>query len=86
MPVIADNLERAFAVDFFLQSPQRFFYWFAFFKFNFRQNILTSSPGTFGMTGFQPVAPLWSGRTDYFVTQKCQPENQAENQDGKLPG
>jgi hypothetical protein len=31
MPVIAHNLEGSFAVDFFLQSPQRTFHWFAFF-------------------------------------------------------
>jgi hypothetical protein len=31
MPVIAHDLEGSFAVDFFLQSPQRTFHWFAFF-------------------------------------------------------
>jgi len=31
MPVIAHDLEGPFAVDFFLQSPQRTFHWFAFF-------------------------------------------------------
>ena len=31
MPVIAHDLEGSFAVNFFLQSPQRTFHWFAFF-------------------------------------------------------
>jgi len=31
MPVIAHDLERAFAVDFFLQPPQRAIHRFAFF-------------------------------------------------------
>src|SRR5579859_6288452 len=31
VPVIAHNLKRPFAVDFFLQSPQGFLYWLAFF-------------------------------------------------------
>jgi hypothetical protein len=31
MPVIAHDLEGSFAVNFFLQSPQRTFYGFAFF-------------------------------------------------------
>jgi hypothetical protein len=31
MPVIAHDLEGSFAVDLFLQSPQRTFHWFAFF-------------------------------------------------------
>ena len=31
MPVTAHDLERAFAVDFLLQSPQRTIHWFAFF-------------------------------------------------------
>jgi hypothetical protein len=31
MPVIAHDLEGSFAVDFFLQSPQRTFHGFAFF-------------------------------------------------------
>ena len=31
MPVIAHDLQGSFAVNFFLQSPQRAFHWFAFF-------------------------------------------------------
>jgi hypothetical protein len=31
MPVTAHDLEGPFAVDFFLQSPQCAFHWFAFF-------------------------------------------------------
>ena|ERR1700722_5711225 len=37
MPVVAHDLQRPFAVDFFLQSPQGFFDWLAFFQFNFGQ-------------------------------------------------
>ena len=39
VPMIAHFLERAFAVDFFLQSPQRLLNWFAFFELNFRQSV-----------------------------------------------
>jgi len=37
MPVIAHDLEGSFAVNFFLQSPQRTFHWFAFFQSDFGQ-------------------------------------------------
>ena len=37
MPVIAHDLQGPFAVNFFLQSPQRAFHWFAFFQSNFGQ-------------------------------------------------
>src|SRR5579859_1605258 len=39
VPVIADDLERPFAVNFFLQSPQGLLDWLAFFQFNFCQSI-----------------------------------------------
>jgi hypothetical protein len=37
MPVIAHDFERAFAIDFFLQSTQCLIYGFAFFQLNFCQ-------------------------------------------------
>jgi hypothetical protein len=37
MPMIAHDLQGPFAVNFFLQSPQRTFHWFAFFQSNFGQ-------------------------------------------------
>jgi hypothetical protein len=37
LPTAAHDFERAFTVDFLLQSPQRTFHWFAFFQFNFSQ-------------------------------------------------
>jgi hypothetical protein len=54
MPVVAHNLQGALAVDLLLQSPQRFIYRLAFFKLNFGQNYLTSSPRTWGCPG-----PSW---------------------------
>jgi hypothetical protein len=45
MPVIAHFLQGAFAVDLFLQSPQRLIHRLAFFQSNFGQKILTSFPG-----------------------------------------
>src|SRR5579859_894092 len=37
MPVITDNFQGAFAVDFLFQSPQCFIYRLAFFQFDFGQ-------------------------------------------------
>ena len=34
---VPDDFERAFAIDFFLESPQGTVHWFAFFKFNLCQ-------------------------------------------------
>ncbi len=34
---VPDDFERAFAIDFFLKSPQGTVHWFAFFKFNLCQ-------------------------------------------------
>jgi hypothetical protein len=59
MAVTAHRLQCAFAVDLLLQSPQRFLDWLAFFKLNFGQNSLTSSPGTSGHSGPSwPVFPF----------------------------
>src|SRR5436305_6091475 len=45
MPMIADFLQSAFAIDLLFQSPQRFVDRFAFFESNFGQIKFTSSPG-----------------------------------------
>ena len=37
LPAVANNLERAFAIDFFLKPTQRTIHRFAFFQFNLCQ-------------------------------------------------
>jgi hypothetical protein len=51
MPMIADNLQGAFTIDFLFQPPQHPFYRLAFFKFYLGQNTLTSSPETLDTPG-----------------------------------
>jgi len=48
LPAAANNLERAFAVNFFLQSPQRTIHRLAFFQFNLCQctHFLSGAGGT----------------------------------------
>ena len=38
MPMVPDDFQRPFAVDFLFQSPQGLFHRLAFFKLNFGQN------------------------------------------------
>ena len=48
MPMAAHHFERAFTIDFLFEPAKGFFYRFAFFQFNFGQNVFTSSPGDLG--------------------------------------
>jgi hypothetical protein len=48
MPMIADFFQRAFAVDFLFQPAQRLVHGLAFFKSDFGQLVLTSSPVRLG--------------------------------------
>src|SRR5882672_10216512 len=57
MSMISHDLQRAFAVDLFFQTPQGLINRFAFFKLNFGQNLFTSSPkdlGPLNLHGWRP--------------------------------
>src|ERR1039458_6626824 len=70
MPVVACDLQRPFAVNLLLQSPQCPFHWLALFDLNFGQNYLTSSPKTPGHPGPSwPVLPFGQA-----VKHRGQPE------------
>jgi len=58
MPVVAHDFQGAFAVDPLFQPPQSFVDGLAFFKFNFGQNTLTSSPETLDHRANTAGAPL----------------------------
>ena len=65
VPVIAYNLQRPFAVDFFLQSPQGLLYWLAFFQFDFCQ-LTHFLPGTLDLPA-TPAESLQSSGGAYFL-------------------
>ena len=72
-PLGADDSQRSFAVDFFLQSPQRFFNWLAFFEFDFCQ--CNSLPLQSLRRRGQPrgfFGREFDERTGYFSFSKCQ--------------
>src|SRR5438105_465994 len=73
VPMISDNFQRAFAVDFLFQSPQGFFYRFAFFKFNFGQttHFLSKKPWVLVSLHGHPM-PLRSSVGGYFIRVKSQ--------------
>src|SRR5581483_462335 len=52
MPVVAHDFERAFAVDLFLQSPQRFLDGLAFFQLNLCQTNSLPLRMIWGQTAF----------------------------------
>jgi hypothetical protein len=72
MPMAAHHFERAFTVDFLFEPAKGFFYGFAFFQFNFGQNVFTSSPGDLGSRAGQAKRPLESGWRGYFAIVICQ--------------
>src|SRR6266404_4004127 len=76
MSMISHDLERAFAVDLFFQTPQGLINRFAFFKLNFGQNFIQFLSK--GPRAAQPplLAPLFGQcLLRYFVAAKCQPPN-----------
>lgn len=65
-PALPYGLERTLAVDFFLQSPQCFIYWLAFFEFNLGQTNSLPLQKTRDARPSWRAGPLESGAGSLF--------------------
>ena len=72
-PALPHGLERALAVDLFLQSPQCFIYWLAFFEFNLGQTNSLPLQKTRDARPSWRAVRLSQGPGAYFFTGKSQP-------------
>jgi hypothetical protein len=77
MPMIAYDLQRPFAVDFFLQSPQGLLNGLAFFQFNFCQS--NSHPlRDFGPRRLRQPSLFSQADEGIFPIARCQPANSSK--------
>jgi oxygen-independent coproporphyrinogen-3 oxidase len=84
MPMVANDLQGPFTVDFLFEAAQSFLNGLAFFQFNFCQNTFTSSPTNLGSAGLEGAAPLRLGPERVGERWKLSNANLGLWRDGRL--